>query len=96
MSTISTHILDTSRGKPARGVHVVLEAQEAAGLRKLGEGRRCDEQARDRDDGELPHGSVRNHDGVAGLQEHVGMGRVPLQIGRIVETVFHESSPRAP
>ena len=27
MSTISTHILDTSLGRPADGVHVVLELQ---------------------------------------------------------------------
>ena len=27
MSTISTHILDTSRGKPANGVHIDLEMQ---------------------------------------------------------------------
>jgi 5-hydroxyisourate hydrolase len=31
MNRISTHILDTSRGKPASGVPVRLEKQEAAG-----------------------------------------------------------------
>ncbi len=29
MSTITTHILDTSQGKPATGVHVALEMQNA-------------------------------------------------------------------
>ena len=38
MSTISTHVLDTSRGKPAAGIHVVLVALEDSGDRKLGEG----------------------------------------------------------
>lgn len=29
MSAITTHVLDTSRGAPAAGVHVLLEMQEA-------------------------------------------------------------------
>jgi 5-hydroxyisourate hydrolase len=33
---ITTHILDTSRGKPASGVAVVLELQDAQGWRVLG------------------------------------------------------------
>ena len=35
---ISTHILDTSRGKPAEGVTVVLHAQDGAGWRELARG----------------------------------------------------------
>jgi 5-hydroxyisourate hydrolase len=31
MSAITTHILDTSRGRPARGVPVTLEVQDAQG-----------------------------------------------------------------
>lgn len=31
MSAITTHVLDTSQGHPARGVHVHLEMQEAQG-----------------------------------------------------------------
>jgi 5-hydroxyisourate hydrolase len=35
---ISTHILDTTIGKPASGVRVTLEAQSASGWYQLGEG----------------------------------------------------------
>lgn len=38
MSGISTHVLDTSRGKPAAGVTVVLEASESGGWRELARG----------------------------------------------------------
>lgn len=38
MSAITTHILDTSRGRPAEGVLVVLEIREAEGHRELGRG----------------------------------------------------------
>jgi 5-hydroxyisourate hydrolase len=38
MSAITTHILDTSRGRPAAGVVVVLEAQSAQGWQVLGRG----------------------------------------------------------
>ncbi len=31
MSAITTHVLDTSRGRPASGVHVRLEAQKGGG-----------------------------------------------------------------
>ncbi|MBA3886347.1 MAG: hydroxyisourate hydrolase [Acidobacteria bacterium] len=31
MSAITTHVLDTSRGRPAPGVHVVLEHQQPGG-----------------------------------------------------------------
>lgn len=39
MSAITTHILDTSRGRPASGVAVVLEVQADAGWEILGQGR---------------------------------------------------------
>lgn len=39
MSPITTHVLDTSLGRPAAGVAVVLEASEAGGWRELGRGR---------------------------------------------------------
>ena len=35
---ISTHILDTSKGKPARGVTVSLELHDGATWRRIGEG----------------------------------------------------------
>ena len=38
MSSITTHILDTSRGLPAAGVTVVLELQSAQGWQVLGRG----------------------------------------------------------
>jgi 5-hydroxyisourate hydrolase len=36
MSRITTHVLDTSRGRPASGVPVVLEIQEGNGWREIG------------------------------------------------------------
>ena len=40
MSAITTHVLDTAQGRPAGGVPVVLEFQEAKGVWKiLGQGR---------------------------------------------------------
>ena len=39
MSAITTHILDTSRGRPAGGVRVVLEVQGDEGWKLLGQGR---------------------------------------------------------
>ena len=40
MSRITTHVLDTSRGRPAAGVAVTLEAQtDAGGWRAVGRGR---------------------------------------------------------
>lgn len=38
MSAITTHILDTSLGKPAVGVPVSLSVREGAGYRELGRG----------------------------------------------------------
>ncbi|ADP11678.1 Transthyretin family protein [Erwinia sp. Ejp617] len=38
MSTISTHILDTARGKPAAGVAILLEHKSAAGWLPLAQG----------------------------------------------------------
>lgn len=39
MSTITTHILDTALGKPARDVRIVLEQQSPEGWSELAEGR---------------------------------------------------------
>ena len=38
MSAITTHILDTSRGRPAAGVRVILERQESGTHTELGQG----------------------------------------------------------
>ncbi|HZO55929.1 MAG TPA: hydroxyisourate hydrolase [Bryobacteraceae bacterium] len=37
MSTVSTHVLDTTRGKPATGVRVTLERQEGEAWTTLGD-----------------------------------------------------------
>ena len=39
MSTLSTHVLDTSLGRPAAGVAVTLERREAGTFIELGRGR---------------------------------------------------------
>lgn len=36
MSTISTHVLDTARGRPAAGLRVTLSARTGDGWRELG------------------------------------------------------------
>ena len=38
MSTISTHVLDTARGRPAAGVRVALEARAGDGWERVGGG----------------------------------------------------------
>jgi 5-hydroxyisourate hydrolase len=38
MSAITTHVLDTSRGRPAGGILVVLEVAAGGGHRELGRG----------------------------------------------------------
>ena len=38
MSGITTHVLDTSRGRPAAGVPVTLEVKDGEGWRVLGRG----------------------------------------------------------
>ena len=37
MSGITTHVLDTARGRPASGVPVLLEIQEGNGWREIGQ-----------------------------------------------------------
>src|SRR5580692_9293796 len=39
MSAITTHILDTSLGRPAAGVHVELHEESEEGWKPVGEGR---------------------------------------------------------
>ena len=38
MSAITTHVLDTSRGRPAAGVPVTLEIEAAGGWKLIGKG----------------------------------------------------------
>ena len=39
MSAITTHVLDTSRGRPAAGVPVSLEVEAAGGWKLIGKGK---------------------------------------------------------
>ena len=39
MSPITTHVLDTTAGRPAPGVPVKLELKDGSGWKKLGEGK---------------------------------------------------------
>ena len=38
MSTITTHVLDTARGRPAAGIAVLLETEGEGGWREIGRG----------------------------------------------------------
>ena len=38
MAGITTHVLDTSRGRPAAGIHVLLEQQVSGTWREIGRG----------------------------------------------------------
>jgi len=38
MSAITTHVLDTARGRPATGIAVVLEKDQAGSWREIGRG----------------------------------------------------------
>jgi 5-hydroxyisourate hydrolase len=38
MSSITTHVLDTARGRPAAGIRVILELQDGGSWRALGRG----------------------------------------------------------
>jgi 5-hydroxyisourate hydrolase len=38
VSAITTHVLDTSRGKPAKGVAVTLAVETAGGWQQIGQG----------------------------------------------------------
>jgi 5-hydroxyisourate hydrolase len=38
MTAITTHVLDTSRGRPATGLHVELEAYDGSSWRRIGRG----------------------------------------------------------
>ena len=49
MSAITTHVLDTARGRPAEGVPVLLETQEAGGGWRVVGGGRTDADGRLRD-----------------------------------------------
>ncbi|HEY3171549.1 MAG TPA: hydroxyisourate hydrolase [Thermoanaerobaculia bacterium] len=60
MSAITTHVLDTSRGRPAGGVPVTLEVRSADGWKTLGRGRTDpDGRASDLFDGEIAAGMYR-------------------------------------
>jgi 5-hydroxyisourate hydrolase len=60
MSAITTHVLDTARGRPAAGVPVTLETRSGDGWRTLGRTRTDpDGRARDLFDGAIAAGTYR-------------------------------------
>jgi 5-hydroxyisourate hydrolase len=60
MSAITTHVLDTSRGRPAAGVAVTLEIQTEEGWKWIGGGRTDDDgRARELFAGEVTAGTYR-------------------------------------
>ena len=61
MSHITTHVLDTSQGRPAAGVPVLLEIEEVGtGWKQLGRGQTDDDgRCRDLLAGELVEGTYR-------------------------------------
>lgn len=61
MKSISTHVLDTARGRPAGGISVVLDMQHASGFVRLSAGV-TDADGRIRDlvpEGQLTEGTYR-------------------------------------
>jgi 5-hydroxyisourate hydrolase len=65
--TLSTHVLDTALGCPAKDVHVQLESRNQDGFAPLAEGR-TDEDGRIRWPGELSPGTYRLVFDTAGYQ----------------------------
>ena len=60
MSRITTHVLDTARGRPAAGVPVTLEVRAGDGWKTLGRARTdADGRAREICDGEIEKGTYR-------------------------------------
>lgn len=60
MGTVSTHVLDTSRGGPAAGVAVTLHGLDGAGVAVLGEGTTdADGRVRDLASADLRSGTYR-------------------------------------
>jgi 5-hydroxyisourate hydrolase len=63
MSTLSTHVLDTAKGRPAEGLAIVLEVQEQDAFRELARGTtNADGRVKDFVQGQvLPPGVYRLH-----------------------------------
>jgi len=60
MSRITTHVLDTARGRPAEGVPVTLEVRSGGDWKTLGRGSTdADGRARELADGALAAGTYR-------------------------------------
>ncbi|AUX24792.1 5-hydroxyisourate hydrolase [Sorangium cellulosum] len=83
MSAITTHVLDTSRGRPASGVQVVLEIQGAGGYRELGRGATDDDG---RQKALLPPGE-RLLEGIYRLTFHTGAYFAALGVESFYPTV---------
>jgi hydroxyisourate hydrolase len=60
LSRITTHVLDTARGRPAAGVPVTLEVRAGDGWKILGHGRTdADGRARELHEGDIEIGTYR-------------------------------------
>jgi 5-hydroxyisourate hydrolase len=90
MSGISTHVLDTSRGRPAEGVPVRLERRQDGGWRALGSSRTDrDGRARDLVPGSAETGTYRLTFDTAAYFASAGVeGFYP-----VVEVVFEVRDP---
>lgn len=77
MAKITTHVLDTARGKPAAGVAIALEAEEGGALRLIARGQTDD-------DGRLR--SLTEPSGVA-----PGTYRLSFETGAYFERLGQES-----
>ena len=72
--SVSTHVLDTSHGRPAAGVDVRLEIQDGQVWRELGSARTDgDGRARDLDQGRLESGIFRLRFGTGAYFGALGM-----------------------
>lgn len=74
MSPITTHVLDTARGRPASGVPVELEFRDSSGWRPLAKGKtNADGRVADLVKGKLAKGFYRMHFNTAAYFRSIGI-----------------------
>lgn len=91
MSAITTHVLDTGRGRPAAGVAVILEFADGETWRRLGEGLTdADGRARDLLPAGTPlqRGTYRLRFATGDYHAHAGTGGFYPQV--TVEFTIHD------
>lgn len=75
MSRITTHVLDTARGRPATGVSVRLEVRAGDDWKTLGRGRTdADGRGRELHEGDIENGTYRLTFDTAAYFESVDVG----------------------